>query len=219
MSRIVIFANGYLPNHEAARALLQPGDFILAADGGANHLFSMGILPNMLIGDLDSVDEDILFELTTNEVEIAQYSEDKDETDLELAINAAVEMGANQILIAGALGDRLDQSLAALSLLSDPTLARCDIRLDDGEQVAFFVRASAGKREQVEVHGRSGDTVSLIPWGGIVEGVKTEGLQWPLYGETLYPEKTRGISNALTGDTASIEVQSGLLLIIHQRKS
>ena len=213
MPRIIIFANGQLPNPEAARALLREGDFILAADGGANHLYQMGILPNMLVGDLDSVDEDILFELTANEVEIVQYSEDKDETDLELAIQVAIEMGASQVLIAGALGDRLDQSLAALSLLSDPMLTRCDVRLDDGEQAAFFCR------KQAEIRGRSGDTVSLIPWGGLVEGVKTEGLVWPLYGETLYPSKTRGISNRLAGETASIQIQSGLLLVTHQRQS
>jgi thiamine pyrophosphokinase len=218
MPRIVIFANGEIPNPEAARALLREGDYLLAADGGANHLYQMGILPNMVVGDLDSIDEDVLHELIASEVEIAQYPENKDETDLELALRTSIEIGATSILIVGALGGRLDQSLASLSLLSDPVLARYQIRLDDGEQVAYFCREAALNQEQVEIQGRSGDTVSLIPWGGVVEKVTTKGLQWALCSESLYPGKTRGISNVLVDSTASIEIGSGLLLVIHRRQ-
>ena len=218
MARVVIFANGEIPNPKSVRALLQEGDYLLAADGGANHLYQMGIRPDMVIGDLDSIDEDVLHELTAAEVEIVQYPENKDENDLELALSASIEIGATSILIVGALGGRLDQSLASLSLLSDPLLARYQIRLDDGEQAAFFCRASTMKREQVEIQGRIGDTVSLIPWGGIVEGVTTKGLQWALYSESLYPEKTRGISNVLVDKTASVEIDSGLLLVVHHRQ-
>lgn len=218
MPRVVIFANGEIPNPEAARALLHEGDYLLAADGGANHLFRMDILPNIVVGDLDSIDEDVLSELTASEVEIVQYPENKDETDLELAIRTSIEIGATSILIVGALGGRLDQTLASLTLLSDPMLANYQICLDDGEQVAFFCREPAIQREHVEIQGRSGDTVSLIPWGGMVEGVTTKGLKWTLYGESLYPGKTRGISNVMVDDTASIEIRSGLLLVIHLRQ-
>jgi len=211
MPRVIIFANGHLPDLEAARALLHADDYIIAADGGSNHLMEMGILPEIVIGDLDSVDEDTLFELTNAEVRIEQYSEDKDETDIELALRYAADLRPSAILIVGALGGRLDQTLANLSLLTDPTLYGIDICLDDGVEEAFFCR------KQVEVRGRSGDTVSLIPWHGPVEGVTTEGLQWPLYSETLYPDKSRGISNVMLKDEASIRIQSGLLLIVRRR--
>jgi thiamine pyrophosphokinase len=218
MPRIVIFANGELPDLESARALLQPGDYLIAADGGANHLLKMGILPEILIGDLDSIDEDTLFDLTSAEVEIKQYSEDKDETDIELALRYAVELRPSAILIVGALGGRLDQTLANLSILTDPTLLGIDIRMDDGVEEAFFCRASSSKGGQAEVHGRGEDTVSLIPWHGSVEGVATEGLQWPLYGETLFPSKSRGISNVMLGASASVKIDKGLLLIVHRRQ-
>ena len=220
MPRIVIFANGELPNLEAARALLRSSDdYLIAADGGANHLLKMGILPELVIGDLDSVDEDTLFELTAAECNIVHYSEDKDETDIELALRYAVELHPSAILIVGALGGRLDQTLANLSILTDPMLPHIDIRLDDGVEEAFFCRASAVKGEQAKVQGRSGDTVSLIPWHSPVVGVATEGLQWPLYGETLYPDKSRGVSNVMLNNTASIRIHSGLLLIVHRRLS
>ena len=218
MPRIVIFANGELPDLETARELLLTDDYLIAADGGANHLLKMGILPEIVIGDLDSVDEDTLFDLTSAEVEIKQYSEDKDETDIELALRFAVELRPSAILIVGALGGRLDQTLANLSILTDPTLPRIDIRLADGVEEAFFLRASTAKEGKVEVQGRSGDTISLIPWHGPVEGIATEGLQWPLYGETLFPGRSRGISNVMLEGKASIRIQSGLLLIVHRRQ-
>ncbi len=219
MPRVVIFTNGELPDLDAARALLQSGDYLIAADGGANYLLKMGILPELVIGDLDSVDEDTLFQLTSAEVNIEQYSEDKDETDIELALQYAVEMQPSAILIVGALGGRLDQTLANLSILTDPMLPKIDIRLDDGVEEVFFCRASADKGGQVAVRGRSGDIVSLISWQGPVEGVSTQGLQWPLYGETLYPHKTRGISNVMLKDAASVSIQSGMLLVSHRRSA
>jgi thiamine pyrophosphokinase len=223
MPRIVIFSNGEIPDLKAARALLQPGDYLIAADGGANHLMKMGILPELVIGDLDSIDEDTLFDLTSADVEIKQFSEDKDETDIELALRYAVELRPSAILIVGALGGRLDQTLANLSILTDPTLPGIDVRLDDGVEEVFFLKASAEKGGQVapspqgEVRGRSGETVSLIPWHGPVEGVATEGLQWSLYGETLFPSKSRGISNVMLGESASVKIDKGLLLIVHRR--
>jgi thiamine pyrophosphokinase len=219
MPRIVIFANGELPDMGAARELLQADDYLIAADGGANHLLKMGILPEVVIGDLDSLDEDTLFDLTSEDVEIKQYSEDKDETDIELALGYAVELRPSAILIVGALGGRLDQTLANLSILTDPTLPGIDIRMDDGLEEVFFCRASAGKGGQAEVQGRSGDTISLIPWHGRVEGVQTEGLQWSLYGETLFSDKSRGISNMMVDEKAAIQIQSGLLLVVHRRQS
>lgn len=219
MPRIVIFANGELPNLEFARSLLSSDDYLIAADGGANHLLKMGILPDIVIGDLDSIDEDTLFELTSADVEIKQYSEDKDETDIELALRYAAELRPLSILIVGALGGRLDQTLANLSILTDPALPAVDIHLDDGVEQAFFCKASAAKRGQVEVRGRSGDVVSLIPWNGLVEGITTEGLQWPLYGETLFPSKSRGVSNVMLAESASVKIEKGLLLVVHRREN
>jgi len=218
MPRIVIFANGELPDLETARALLQTDDYLIAADGGANHLLKMGILPEVVVGDLDSINEDTLFELTSAEVDIKQYSEDKDETDIELALQFAVEMRPTAILIVGALGGRLDQTLANLSILTDPLLPKIDIRLDDGVEEAFFCRSNADKGGQVEIQGRSGDTVSLIPWHSPVQGITTEGLQWPLYAETLFASKSRGVSNVMLDETASVKIEKGLLLVIHRRE-
>lgn len=213
MTRTVIFANGSLPSLESVRALLRPEDTLIAADGGARHLLALGLLPHLLVGDLDSLDAASLAQLEAAGVQIRRYPTDKDETDLELALRHALERQPNSILIVGALGGRLDQTLANLSLLTDPQLADLDLRLDDGAEEAFFCRA------QAEVRGRSGEVVSLLPWGGPVEGVVTQGLRWKLSGETLYPHQSRGISNQMLGEAASVEIQSGLLLVVRERST
>ncbi|MFN8432842.1 MAG: thiamine diphosphokinase [Anaerolineales bacterium] len=205
MSRIIIFANGNLPNLEKARRLIHPDDFILCADGGTRHALALGLAPNLIIGDMDSFDVE---RLTLN-VQLIQHPTDKNETDLELAINHALTLNPDQILILAALGGRMDQTLANIALLSDPRLSTFDIRLADGVEEIFYCRT------QAQVEGRSGDIVSLIPWQGEVTGVFTENLRWHLHYETLYPDKTRGISNEMTADVATVSITSGLLLITH----
>ncbi|MBE7434384.1 MAG: thiamine diphosphokinase [Anaerolineales bacterium] len=207
--RIIIFANGSLPNLEKARALLRPDDFILCADGGTRHALDLGLTPNIVIGDLDSVTYEERRKMKEMGVEVLEFSRDKNETDLELAINHALTLNSSQILILAALGGRMDHTLANITLLSNLQLATFNIRLTDGVEELFFCR------DQAQVQGRSGDIVSLIPWGGEVTGVFTENLRWHLHHETLYPDKTRGISNEMTTDVATVTVDSGLLLIVH----
>ena len=213
MSRIVIFANGYLPNREKARAILCADDVVIAANGGMRHALALGLKPKLVVGDLDSMMKDERQKIEAAGIEIAQSPRDKNETDLELAVRHALDLGPERILIVAAFGGRLDQTLANLALISNERLAQLEARLDDGVEEAFFCRASA------QVRGKSGDIVSLIPWQGAVTVLHTKNLRWPLHNEPLYPDETRGISNEMTGDTASIEIESGLLLVVHFRNS
>ena len=217
VKRIIIFANGDLPNKEKARALLRDDDFIIAADGGTRHALALGFTPNIIIGDLDSLpvnfEPSILRQAQDNAFngEIIQFPKDKNETDLELAIQHALTLNPEQIIILAALGGRMDQTLGNISLLSDTRLSTFDLRLDDGIEEVFFCR------DESTIKGSNGDIVSLIPWQGEVTGIVTTSLKWSLQNEILYPHKTRGISNEMIGDTAIIQINSGLLLIIHRR--
>jgi thiamine pyrophosphokinase len=207
----VIFANGILPDVEAARRLLAPGDMVLCADGGARHARALGITPHALIGDLDSIARDDLSEFAEAGVPVTRHSHDKDETDLELALEHALEQDPASIVIVGALGARLDHTLGNIGLLLDHRLAGRDCCLDDGIERVLFCRARA------EIRGAPGDLVSLLPWGGPASGVRTSGLRWPLHAETLLPERSRGISNQLLEKAGTVELDAGLLLIIHRR--
>jgi thiamine pyrophosphokinase len=209
--RAVLFVNGLIQDLDAAAGLLLPDDLLIAVDGGARHLAAMSRLPDLLIGDLDSLSAEEVDALREEGVPVQRFPVEKNETDLELAITAALERGANSLVIVGALGGRLDQTLANLFLLNLPALAGMDARLDDGIDEVFLIR------EHTLVHGRPGDTLSLLPLGGAAHGVSTQGLRYPLRGETLLPEKSRGVSNELVGERAEISLTEGTLICIHTR--
>ena len=211
--RALIFINGKLPDLDAARKIIEPDDFIIAADGGTRHALALGLVPSVVIGDMDSIAAVIHHMFSVQGIEIIEYPKDKDETDLELALDYALKAGYSSIRLIAALGGRLDHTLGNLSLLIDESLAGLDVRADDGAEEVFFARKHA------QIHGRIGETVSLIPWGGDVRIARTEGLRWSLQNERLYTHKTRGISNEMTAENAQIEIESGLLLIIHTRSA
>ncbi len=213
MTRIVVFANGVIHEPDRVRAILRGADAILCADGGTRHALALSVRPDIVIGDLDSLDEQSRTMLQAAGVALQSYARDKNETDLELALQEAMRRKPSSIVVVGALGKRLDQTLANLAMLRDPALDGVDVRLDDGLEEAWLCRAEA------KLEGKAGDIVSLLPWGGDVEGVRTEGLKWPLRGETLRADKTRGISNEMLAQVARVSVSSGWLLIIHRRQS
>ncbi len=211
MQRVVIFVNGRIPDLEKVRRLVHPTDLVIAADGGSLYALALGVVPSFVIGDVDSLTSDDRQKLEDAGTQIRVFPRDKNETDFELALKNVISSGFTKILVIAALGNRLDQTLGNLALLSDDSLAGLDIRVDDGEEQVWFVRTRS------TVEGQQGDIVSLIPWGGQVTGITTVGLRWPLNRETLHPSKTRGISNELLGGTASISLESGLLLVVHCR--
>lgn len=214
--RALIFANGTVFHAEAVRALILLDDYLIAADGGLRYVRALGLQPHLLIGDLDSISPAELDEMRRLPgVRVEQHPVEKNETDLELAIFAALETGAREIRLLGALGGRLDMTLSNIFLLMLPELAGCDARLEDGVEEVFLIRPG---KEGV-VTGEPGDTVSLLPWGGLAEGVRTEGLYYPLRGETLLPERSRGLSNEMTSTRARVTLERGLLICVHTRKT
>ena len=210
--RAVIFANGTMEKPNLMASLIKPDDFLIAADGGLHHIRKLGLVPHVIIGDLDSVTVQDLEWLEDQGVEIRKFPVEKDFTDLELAIRLACEREYSPIMLAAALGGRMDQTQANIALLSLPELAQYDIYLDDG------LTAIRQIKDTLMIEGRAGDTISLLPLCGPAEGVHTQRLQYPLNYETLTPGQTRGISNVMLTDSAQVSLQKGRLLCVHLRQ-
>jgi thiamine pyrophosphokinase len=216
VERAVIFVNGVQIDPAGLLPLLDKQDYLVAADGGLRFLQLFHLQPHLLIGDFDSISQEEIDQARANGADVRQYPIHKDETDLELAIDAVLQAGYRQIWIVGGLGGRLDMTLGNLYLLLLPELKDCDVRLEDGLEEVFLIRPG---NHPAQVCGKPGERVSLLPLNGPAEGVRTQGLYYPLRGETLYQERTRGISNVLTAPEASITLQSGILCCIHTRLS
>ncbi len=209
--RALIFANGELAEANNLRRLVQPDTLLVAADGGLRHLRRLGLKPDHVIGDMDSLSAAELAQLEVEGVALELHPRDKDATDLELTLRWVAANGCRQVRVVAALGGRLDQTLANIALLAHPAFTELDLRLDDGLEEVLLVRWRA------VIEGAGGERVSLLAYGKPAEGVVTHGLKYPLRDETLDPHQSRGISNLMLGKRAEISLRSGLLICIHTR--
>jgi thiamine pyrophosphokinase len=194
---------------ELDRTLVETADLLVAVDGGGDALAGLGLVPSLLVGDLDSISPRVLRDLESRGVEIVTLPTAKDETDTEAALRLTIDRGASEITVFNALGGpRLDHLIGNLLVLTAPWLAPVRVTLRDGLHEVFLVR---GDRI---VLGRTGDVVSLLPLTSIVENVRTDGLLYPLLGESLRQGQTRGVSNEMTGGQARVTHGPGDLLLV-----
>ena len=211
--KAIVVAGGDAVPEDAAR--LADADLVIAADSGAEWLDALGIRPDVLVGDMDSIDPGLLERLSNEGVTIERHPEDKDASDAELAVVRAVSDGAEDVVIVGALGGgRLDHELANMLLMADTRWRGLRLQIVRGVTTA---RAAHGG-ERLELAGAVGDLVTLLSVNGDTWGVRTEGLRYPLAGESLGLGRSRGLSNQVEQAPASVSLERGTLLVIETRK-
>jgi len=181
---------------------------VIAADGGLDRAAALGLDVDVVIGDLDSVSADALAAAEAAGARIVRHPEAKDATDLELALDEAVRLGARRVLVVASAEGRLDHLLGSLLLLGADAYAAIELDAIVGDALVHVVRRERALR------GSSGELLSLIAIGGPATGVVTNGLDFPLAAETLQPGSSRGISNVFTGTEARVALDAGVLLAI-----
>ena len=206
---VLLLANGAVEDPEQVRQHAGKADLVVCADGGCRHAQALGLRPQVVVGDLDSLAPEAQATLEAEGVDFVVHPRAKDETDLELGLLYAVERGATEITVLGAWGGRIDHTLGNVFLLAHPRLAGIDVRIVSATQRVVLVHQEASFR------GSAGDLLSLLPLGGDVQGITTTGLAYPLRDEALVFGPARGISNVFTGGTATVRLRSGLLLAVH----
>ncbi|HKC91365.1 MAG TPA: thiamine diphosphokinase [Candidatus Limnocylindria bacterium] len=206
--RAIVVAHGeVLPSD---RAVIGAKDYVVAADGGALALERWKVLPHLVVGDMDSLGDAGVERFARQGIPVAKFSAAKDESDLELAVAQAIQAGATEIVLLGALGgDRLDHETANLLLLADPGYN--GVRLE-ARRGALRIRPIRGEGS-LSLAGPVGALVTLLPVNGDAEGVTTEGLRFPLRDETLHFGRARGLSNEIASLPAKVTVRKGSVLV------
>jgi thiamine pyrophosphokinase len=200
---VVVVAGGSPPGRHALAAI--PDDApVIAADSGADHAVALGLDVDVAIGDFDSATPEGLAAAAHAE----RHPVDKDATDLELALRAAVAREPRRILVIGGIEGRLDHLLGELLILGADWLAGVELDAVLGDARIHVVR-----RER-RLDGVEGELISLFALGGPATGIETEGLAYPLRRETLEPGSSRGISNVFSAAEARIALENGLLLAV-----
>lgn len=205
MRTAIIFCGGGPPRRPID---VPEGAFVVAADVGLAAAARLGVAVDLLVGDLDSLSPADVEAFEGGGGEVRRYPEDKDATDLDLAITEALVAGAGRIVVVGGDGGRLDHLLANAVVLASPRYAAVEVDAILGASLLHVVR---GRRE---LTGVPGELISLLALGGPARGVRSAGLRWALDGASLEPGSSLGISNRFDAERAVIEVADGVVLAI-----
>jgi len=215
MKRVVfVISGGEIADETVVRAGMAEGDpaAIVSADGGARHLHALGVIPDVVIGDMDSLAPDLQRFFAGKGSRIIRHPQRKDETDTQLALEYALDLKPDEVWVFGALGGRLDHTLANLSLLALGAERGIPIKIIDDWCEIFLVTGRGG------IEGKPGQTVSLFPFSGPVTGIDLEGFEYPLTNAAMEFGRPYGISNRLVGLSGTITVSSGQLLVIRYKR-
>ena len=208
--KALVLVNGelYKPDVMRNRIRAEVFDLVIGVDGGARYAYTLNVTLNTIIGDLDSLST--LEQQGINNAEFISYPAEKKEIDLELALLYAEEQEADQIVMVGVMGGRMDMTIANILLIAHASLKSCRIEVWHGEQTGWVIKPPGE-----DITGHPGDTISLMPLGGNASGITTKGLKYPLKDEILTFGLARGISNLLEKPSAHIKLSEGFLLAIH----
>jgi thiamine pyrophosphokinase len=201
---VAVFAGGGQVD-PALRAELGDVDYVIAADSGLYAARRLGLQPDVLVGDLDSVDPVVLEDPA---FEVDRHPRAKDRTDIVLALDRACELGPRRVIVVSGGGGRLDHEFANLLVLAAPAYAALQVDALVGTARLAVIR------DRRELSGPSGRLISLFAVGGPARGVTTTGLRFPLRDEVLEQLSSRGVSNEFVGGPAQVSLRSGTLLSI-----
>jgi thiamine pyrophosphokinase len=211
--RAAIFLNGSPESSDLLRRVAGRADLIVAADGGARYALEAGVVPDLVVGDMDSLGEDLARKVERRGASLERHPVRKDEMDGQLAVLAARERGASAADLLCAVGG----GLGALFAIPHILLAAERIGLRStvvADRVRMFV-VEAGYRS---VEGEPQDSISIFPLSGPATGITLEGMEYPLENAILEPGDTLGFHNELIGSEATVSVEEGTLLVVHETK-
>jgi thiamine pyrophosphokinase len=207
----VIICGGKIENYGYMKKYFKDARLIISADSGARHCKSFQVMPDLMVGDFDSVSGVDFADFASAGVEIIRFPAEKDMTDSELAIEIALERGCSRIILLGALGTRLDHSVSNLFLLKKLLDKGIDAAIIDEQNEVKLISHSIVLTREEETF------ITLLPLAGSAKGVTTSGLYYPLENATLEVGSSRGVSNRFSEDVAQVTVKEGYLLVIKAR--
>lgn len=207
----LIVANGSIIDHDLIAKKVESADYVIAVDGGANHLQGLGLKANVYLGDFDSIDAKLLKKIEAENVELIKYPSRKDVTDSEIAIAYALKLKPAQISIIGVTGCRLDHTMSNLLLLKTVYDHKIPCKIIDDHNEIYYLE------DEISFHGKQGQTVSIVPLSNEMTGVTTRGMDYPLLDETLNFGSTRSISNIVSEEESGFEITSGFGLVLLSR--
>ncbi|AHM56759.1 thiamine diphosphokinase [Peptoclostridium acidaminophilum DSM 3953] len=206
-----ILVNGTLEDGEFYKVQLSGCDYVISADGASNFAYTAGIVPDVIMGDMDSISSEARAFFESKGVAFEGFPSRKDFTDTELCMEHAKSKGAREIVLYGAIGSRIDHSLANIGLMYLIFKSGIKPGLVNETNEVFLIDS------ELELSGEKGDLVSVLPIMGDAKGVTLEGLEYPLCNYDIDFGRSIGVSNVMTGKTCRVSLKEGYLLVIKSK--
>lgn len=208
--RHVLFINGELGDLGGVKRELRENDYLIGVDGGTAHILSLGLIPHVVIGDLDSISAEAFGKIEQLQVPTIRHPAKKDSTDLELALEYSISRSPKELLLISAFGGRVDHALANTLLLGSQPLSKVRAQLYDGTTRAQLLRPAMA----YEIAGTPGQIFSLLPLSTDVVVKELRGAEWGLQDSALPFGSARGVSNVYVEPSIRIRLRSGMLLVV-----
>lgn len=215
MKKILIISGGKIEEPFAVDYMKsQNFDIVIAADSGIEFLYRHQLKPDILVGDFDSANKEIVaYYKNDTEVEFREFQPEKDDTDTEIAVLLAIEKGADEVHLLGATGSRIDHMLANVALLGLLLERQIPAYLVDAQNRIRLING----RTLIEKAVQYGDYVSLLPFMGEVRGLTLTGFKYPLENYTMGGYHSIGVSNEIVEEKAVITMKNGILLMVESK--
>lgn len=210
--KAILFAGADIEDYTFCKDYLADTDIVICCDGGMHHTKALGVTPDYIVGDFDSVKPEVLEAYRKQGIAIKQFPTHKDETDMQLGMLLALELGATELVMIGGIGTRFDHTLAnahlLLYLLKQHVKA---ILVNERNRVELIDKETV-------LHGKAGDLVSVVPLSMMVKGITLEGLEYPLTDHDLaLDDMLLCVSNVMLADTAKVSIKDGYLFVMQTR--
>lgn len=209
--KTIIVSGGTRPSKKLLENELVNSSYLICADSGANCLFDYGIIPDYIVGDLDSIDKTALEYFKKNNTVVLEYPPEKDYTDTELAFDTAFELGAKEIILLGSTGSRVDHMLGNLGMLLRCLKANISAKIRDDHNTIIIAD------KEVVIDSSCGKTFSLLAYFKNVHNLTIEGAKYPLRNFYLEIGNPITISNEFLEDRVKISFTEGILIVIFPR--
>lgn len=207
--KVIIVSGGKPPSNELLKKEISDCDYLICADSGANFLYENNICPQLLVGDFDSINQNVLnFFKKNSKCKIEKFPKQKNDTDSELAVYRAIELGADEITLLGFTGTRIDHLLGNLGLLYICLEKGVKATLKDDNNKIFLTN------KPIKIYGNKDDLFSIQAYCNVVKSLSIKGGKYPLDNYDLILGDSRTISNEFLNNEVELNFSSGNLLVI-----
>lgn len=207
--RVLIVSGGLEPSLSLLKEEIEISDKIICADSGANCFYKYKLMPDYLLGDFDSIDKRVLDYFSGEECNTVKFPPEKDYTDTELAMNLAMDLGAEEIVFLGCTGSRYDHFFGNLALLYKCLVNSIDAKIKDGNNVIFLTR------NDITLVGEENMTFSVMPYSECVKNLSIIGAKYDLKNYDLKIGNALTISNEFKNTEVDISFDEGVLIIFY----